>query len=59
MLLHLVQLQSKRNWASQTKKEDKKLGLADEEGLKGARSVVPGESRPVPVPHLQAVLLLT
>ena len=35
------------------------LGLTDEEGFERARRVVPGKARPVPVPHLEAVLLLT
>ena len=35
------------------------LGLTDEEGFERAGRVVPGEARPIPVPHLEAVLLLT
>ena len=33
------------------------LGLTDEEGFKRAGRVVPGEACPIPVPHLEAVLL--
>ena len=32
--------------------------LADEEGLEGARGVVPPQPLPIPVPQLEAVLLL-
>ena len=40
-------------------KKSSLLGLTDEEGFKRAGRVVPGKARPVPVPHLEAVLLLT
>ena len=33
--------------------------LADEEGLEGARGVIPPEALAVPVPQLEAVLLLS
>ena len=42
----------------QNKEIEPDLGLTDEEGFERAGRVVPGEARPIPVPHLEAVLLL-
>ena len=49
----LLHVQFERN-----KEIEPGLGLTDEEGFERAGRVVPGEARPIPVPHLEAVLLL-